>query len=158
MIPTFKTTVLGTERGHLLVIEDSQEDFTTLLRMIQQLNYQLKIQHFLNGDEALDFLLKNGKEEENTDRSLPNLILLDLNLPGTDGRDILKAIKTDEYLRMIPVVIFTTSGSDRDVIGCSQNYANSYVIKPMDLNQMKSKLNIILKHWFEVHTMPNMNY
>ncbi|NJN75498.1 MAG: response regulator, partial [Synechococcaceae cyanobacterium RL_1_2] len=118
----------------------------------------LKIQHFWDGDEALDFLFQGAQNQGELCHSLPNLILLDLNLPGTDGRDILKAIKTHEHLRMIPVVIFTTSASDRDVIACSQNYANSYVIKPMDLDQMKSKLNVILKHWFEVNIMPKINY
>lgn len=138
----------------LLVVEDSEYDFETLLRVFKQLSFKASIYHCLDGDEALDFLFHKGKYEDTKINPIPSLILLDLNLPGTDGRDVLDRIKTDERLKIIPVVVFTTSSSPQDIKTCYQKGVNTYVLKPMDLKKLRTTLETLLLHWFEVSILP----
>lgn len=138
----------------LLVVEDSEYDFETLLRVFKQLSFSASIYHCLDDDEALDFLFHKGQYEAEKINPIPSLILLDLNLPGTDGRDVLDRIKTDEKLKIIPVIVFTTSSSPQDIKTCYQKGANTYIVKPMDFNKLKITIETILIHWFEVSILP----
>jgi CheY-like chemotaxis protein len=99
---------------HLLVIEDSNEDFEALCRIIDQVsNFSLDVHRCVDGDEALDWL--------NEASSHPDLIVLDLNLPGTDGREILVTIKQTKKLRSIPIVVLSTSSNPKDIEACYQS-------------------------------------
>ena len=84
----------------------------------------------------------------------PAIILLDLNLPGTDGREVLEQIKQDKSLKSIPVVIFTTSSNPRDIEACYQYGVNGYIIKPVDVNELKRTIQVFLSYWLEVNTLP----
>jgi CheY-like chemotaxis protein len=83
------------------------------------------------------------------------LILLDLNLPGTDGREVLRRIKQDDHLKTIPVIILTTSNNPKDIKACYQHGVNSYVIKPMDFKVLKHSIQTLLSYWFEITMLPS---
>ena len=84
------------------------------------------------------------------------MILLDLNLPGTDGRDVLAEIKRDEHLKLIPVVVLTTSSDERDIEKCYQAGANSYMKKPVDLGGFVSAIQRLKDYWFEIVILPKV--
>ena len=138
----------------LLVIEDSDEDFTALARMIVKANISNPIYRCEDGEEALDFLFHEG---EYTDESLaprPSLIVLDLNLPGTDGREVLATLKQDLKLRTIPVVIFSTSSNSQDVDACYRHGISGYIVKPMDTERLNQQVKTFLNYWFQVVELP----
>ena len=85
----------------------------------------------------------------------PSLILLDLNLPGTDGREVLRRIKQDDSLKLIPIVVFTTSNNPKDIEVCYRYGVNSYIVKPIDFAQLKRDIQILVDYWFEVATLPD---
>ncbi len=91
----------------LLIVEDSDEDFAILQRLMQHLNVQNPVYRCIDGDEVLELLYKVGSNDNRTDIQYPSVILLDLNLPGTDGREVLSQLKQDSSLKNIPIVVFT---------------------------------------------------
>jgi CheY-like chemotaxis protein len=114
----------------ILIVEDSPSDYESIQRSFKKLGVKGSLYHCETGEEALDFLYRRKEYSDEKDAPRPSVILLDLNLPGTDGRDILKKIKNDPELKSIPVVVLTTSDSDKDIRECYQYGANSYMIKP----------------------------
>jgi CheY-like chemotaxis protein len=139
----------------LLVVEDSDEDFEALNRIIAQIGtFPLTIHRCLNGEDALDFLNKEGEYQGLTDILPPGLILLDLNLPGTDGREVLAMIKQNIALKTIPVIVLSTSSNPKDIEDCYQSGANSYMLKPMDINGLKISMQMMLDYWFKVAILP----
>lgn len=137
----------------ILVVEDSPEDFEATRRSLQRGGLLHPLVHLGNGDEALDYLFRRGHFAR--DRSpRPRLILLDLNLPGTDGREVLASIKADDDLRQIPVIVFSTSRDHRDVEACYRAGANSYVQKPVDLPEFRRALDSVKSYWFETVLLP----
>lgn len=113
----------------ILIVEDSPSDYESIVRSFSKLGVQNSVFHCDSGDEALDFLYRrNAYKDKEAPR--PSVILLDLNLPGTDGRDVLKQIKNDPELKSIPVVVLTTSNLDKDIKECYAYGANSYMVKP----------------------------
>lgn len=141
----------------LLVIEDSDEDFEALGRLMRQSSVLHPVHRCLDGDEALDFLYHKGKYGESLPVPRPSIILLDLNLPGTDGREVLELIKQDDSLKTIPVVVFTTSSNPKDIETCYQYGASGYILKSMDINQLKKKIQNFLKYWLETVILPEEN-
>ncbi|HET9769155.1 MAG TPA: response regulator [Thermoanaerobaculia bacterium] len=138
----------------ILVVEDSPEDFEATRRSLQRGGLVHPLVHVENGDAALDYLCRRGHFARGERSPRPRLILLDLNLPGTDGRQVLASIKADEQLRQIPVVVFTTSRDDRDVEACYRAGANSYVQKPVDLPEFRRALDSVKSYWFETVVLP----
>ena len=137
----------------ILVVEDSPEDFEATRRSLQRGGLLHPLVHLGNGDEALDYLFRRGHfARDRTPR--PRLILLDLNLPGTDGRQVLASIKADDDLRQIPVIVFSTSRDHRDVEACYRAGANSYVQKPVDLPEFRRALDSVKSYWFETVLLP----
>jgi CheY-like chemotaxis protein len=134
----------------LLIVEDSNEDYEVLRGFVQQSPTNLSIQRCKNGDQALAFLYRTGDYVTCESAPRPGLIVLDLNLPGTDGREVLRRIKQDENLKSIPVVVFTTSDNPKDVADCYQYGVNSYIVKPINFAQLKRHIQILLDYWFEV--------
>jgi CheY-like chemotaxis protein len=131
----------------LLVIEDSNEDFEALSRIMGQVSQiSLDLHRCVDGDEALDFL--------NQTPFNPDLIILDLNLPGTDGREILVTIKQTQKLRSIPIVVLSTSSNPKDIEACYQSGVNSYMLKPMNINELKDSLRVMLDYWFKAMVLP----
>jgi CheY-like chemotaxis protein len=139
----------------LLIIEDSDEDFAAFERVIGKLSLFQQVYRCTNGDDALDFLRQSGDYLMHpTPR--PSMILLDLNLPGIDGREVLEEIKQDHLLKMIPVVVFTTSDNPKDVDVCYQHGANGYIVKPIDVKKLTKTIQVIVDYWFEATTLPSL--
>jgi CheY-like chemotaxis protein len=139
----------------LLVVEDSDEDFEALNRIIAQIDtFPLKVYRCINGDDALDFLNKEGEYQDVTDISPPGIILLDLNLPGTDGREVLLRIKQSPTLKTIPIVVLSTSSNPKDIEDCYQSGANSYMLKPMNIIEQRISMRMMLDYWFKAAILP----
>ncbi len=135
----------------ILLVEDSPEDFETTQRAFRRSGLKNPIFRCADGDEALDFLFRRGRH---AGAPPPGVILLDLNLPGTDGREVLSEIKADPELKQIPVIVLTTSSDDRDVAACYKAGANSYIQKPVDLDGFMRAIERLNDYWFEVVILP----
>ena len=138
----------------IMVIEDSPEDFEATERGFRKAGLQNPIIHCDDGDEALDYLHRRGRWEDPDSSPRPTVILLDLNLPGTDGREVLQDIKADEELRSIPVVVLTTSSDKRDIEACYLAGANSYVQKPVNLDGFLEAIQRLKDYWLEISILP----
>jgi CheY-like chemotaxis protein len=137
----------------ILLVEDSPEDFETTQRAFRRSGLKNPIFRCADGDEALDFLFRRGRH---AGAPQPGVILLDLNLPGTDGREVLSEIKADPELKQIPVIVLTTSSDDRDVAACYKAGANSYIQKPVDLDGFMRAIERLNDYWFEVVILPKV--
>jgi two-component system response regulator len=135
----------------ILLVEDSPEDFETTQRAFRRSGLNNPIIRCSDGDEALDFLFRRGVH---TDAPRPGVILLDLNLPGTDGREVLSEIKASDDLKQIPVIVLTTSADERDVQACYQAGASSYIQKPVDVEGFMRAIERLNDYWFEVVILP----
>lgn len=142
----------------IMIVEDSDEDFYTFMRVTQNLDplkrSQYKFLRFEDGDEALDYLFRQG-DYQNLNAPLPVGILLDLNLPGTDGRDIIRKVKQTPNLQMIPIIVLSTSSSVHDIQTCYRYGANSYMLKPMGVLEMQQTVQILFQNWFQFTVLPS---
>jgi two-component system, chemotaxis family, response regulator Rcp1 len=131
----------------ILLVEDNPGD----VRLTQEALRDAKVRNNLNvvsdGVEAVAFLMRDGAYRN---APHPDLILLDLNLPRKDGREVLEIIKEDEVLKQIPVVILTTSQAERDILDTYRLRANAYVTKPVDLEQFMNVVKSIEQFWLEI--------
>lgn len=138
----------------ILLVEDSPEDFETTERALRKSGLKNPIFRCVDGDDALDFLYRRGMYSDPQKAPRPGVILLDLNLPGTDGREVLNEVKTDPDLKQIPVIVLTTSKDDRDIEVCYRCGANSYIQKPVDLDGFMKAIERLNDYWFEVVILP----
>lgn len=138
----------------LLTIEDSDEDFTAFERVVRKLSINKPIFRCTDGEDALEFLHHTGKYNGHQ-VTRPAMILLDLNLPGMDGRDVLWQIKQDENLHSIPIVVFTTSSNPIDIEVCYQRGVNGYIVKPIDTSKLIWTIKLFMSYWFDVTTLPH---
>ncbi|OLP17983.1 two-component system response regulator [Leptolyngbya sp. 'hensonii'] len=138
----------------LLIAEDSDEDFEVLQLLMQQLEVQNPIYRCTNGDKVLDFLYQDGDYGDAEVAPRPSVILLDLNLPGTDGRDVLEQLKQDQKFKEIPIVVFTTSSNPRDIEFCYQQGANGYLIKPVDADELEKTVQAFVSYWLGANIAP----
>ncbi len=142
--------LLGTEI-EILLVEDNPGD----IRLTKEALHECKMHNNLNivcdGEDALNYLFqRNGHE----DKIRPDLILLDLNLPKVNGRQILEEIKKADELKRIPVVILTTSEAEEDIIKTYDLHANCYITKPVDLNQFIKVIKSINDFWLTIVKLP----
>jgi CheY-like chemotaxis protein len=138
----------------LLVIEDSDEDFAALTRMINKAQISNPIYRCEDGEEALEFLYHTGEYEDESLAPRPSLIVLDLNLPGTDGREVLAELKQNQDLQTIPVVIFSTSSNPKDVDTCYRCGISGYIVKPMNTDRLNQLVQTFLDYWFKTVQLP----
>jgi CheY-like chemotaxis protein len=138
----------------ILLVEDSPEDYAATVRAFKKAGLANPIVRCADGDDALNFLHRRGPYADPARAPRPGVILLDLNLPGTDGRDVLAEVKADAALKAIPVIVLTTSSDERDVAGCYQAGANSYVQKPVSLERFFLAVQRLKEYWFEVVILP----
>ena len=135
----------------ILLVEDSETDAELTLQALKQGKLENTVQHVKDGVEALKFLRKEG---EYSDVKRPDLVLLDLNMPKLDGREVLRLIREDDSLKGIPVVVLTTSSHDKDILETYGLTANSYIVKPVDLNSFFDVVRQISNFWVRVVALP----
>lgn len=140
----------------LLVVEDNDEDFAILMELMDEMKIQQPIYRCTDGDEVLDFMYYKGLYKNNNLIPRPSVVLLDLNLPGTDGREVLEQLKNDEQLKRIPVVIFTTSSNPQDIDFCYGHGANGYLIKPLDFEKLQITIQAFVDFWLNANLLPQV--
>jgi CheY-like chemotaxis protein len=141
----------------ILLVEDNDDDFFATTRAFKKVGLANPVQRCTNGDQTLDYLLRRGEFSEPDKAPRPGLVLLDLNLPGTDGRQVLRIIKADPDLKKIPVIVLTTSRARQDIEKCYADGANSYMQKPVDMAGFVQAIAHLKEYWFEVALLPKEN-
>lgn len=142
-----------TLRG-ILLIEDNPDDFEATARSFKKADLVNPLHWCSSGQEALDYLHQTGKYASLAGSERPALILLDLNMPGLDGRALLEIVKQDKLLRRIPVVILTTSTDARDIDRCYELGASTYIQKPVDFDGLIRVARVIRDYWFGIALVP----
>lgn len=145
-------SVDGQQSYHILLVEDDLGDAGLVKIALRRGTYPVTLHHVKNGNEALAFLRRIGGDFQTAPR--PSLILLDLNLPGRSGHEILEDLKGDRALRGIPVVVLSTSEADRDVAKAYSLGANSFMSKPMDVEDFTRAIHAVQDYWFRVVCLP----
>lgn len=138
----------------LLVVEDSDEDFEVLQLLMEDMNVAQPIYRCKTGDTVLELLYEDATLPDQAVPIRPAVILLDLNLPGIDGREVLEQLKQDEQFRTIPIIIFTTSSDPKDIKYCYQKGANGYFIKPVNPDKLERNIQAFVSYWLEVNHLP----
>ncbi|MEB2784118.1 response regulator [Algoriphagus persicinus] len=132
---------------HILLIEDNEGDVILTLEAFEESRIKTRISVVKTGKEALDFLFRNG-EYENAER--PDLILLDINIPVYNGLEVLQKVKKDSILKKIPVIMLTTSSNQKDINTAYEYHANSYVSKPMEMDEFLKAILKIEEFWLQL--------
>jgi CheY-like chemotaxis protein len=135
----------------ILLVEDNPGDARLAVEALKESKIQNTLHVVMDGEEASDFLFRKGKY---ADSAHPDLILLDLNLPKKDGRELLAEIKNDPVLKRIPVVVLTTSKAEEDILKTYNLHANCYITKPLDLEQFMKVIKSIEEFWLTIVVLP----
>ena len=135
----------------ILMVEDNPGDVRLTLEALKESKIRNTLTVLMDGAEVMPYLKKEGKY---SNALRPDLILLDLNLPKKDGREILSEIKTDPALRALPVVILTTSQADAEILEAYNLHANCYITKPVDLDQFLTVIRAIENFWLTIVKLP----
>ena len=136
---------------NVLHVDDSIEAVYLMQNAFEEVDFEHSIFIAQNGNEALDYLRKSGRDNNETS---PDLILLDINMPVMDGFEFLDNIKNEESTKHIPVIMFTTSSSITDVMKSYQKHANTYIVKPGNLDEYMDVANSIKTFWANTASLP----
>jgi CheY-like chemotaxis protein len=140
----------------VMLIEDNIDHAELVIRTLEEHRIGNRVQHFLDGQTALDYLFRHGKFAEQAETPRPHVILLDLRLPRVDGIDVLKTIKAEDELKSIPVIVLTTSEAEKDVAKAYYNHANSYLVKPVGFEDFKKLMDDLGFYWLGWNVNPNL--
>lgn len=138
----------------ILMAEDDEEDSMLVRDALAESQLSIKLYVVNNGEELIDYLYNRGQYTDRSKAPRPGLILLDLNMPKKDGLEVLRDIKTDPYLRQIPVVVLTTSSAEEDIYHTYDLGANSFIIKPATFESLVEVMQAVGKYWFEIVELP----
>lgn len=127
---------------NILYVEDNEDYIDFVKRAVKKNNIPIKVSSVTDGQKAVEYLNNNDAAVKKA-----NLILLDIHLPGIDGIEVLKKLRKDEHMSLVPVIMFSTSDNPADVKKCYQYGANAYVVKPMGMEQLSSSLSSIYNFW-----------
>lgn len=139
--------------ANILLVEDNPGDIRLTQEALKESPVKSNLYVVKDGVEAIEYLKRKGKF---TNAIVPDLILLDLNLPKKDGREVLAEIKADDNLKTIPVVILTTSDADQDILKSYRLHANCFITKPVDLDQFIYIIQQVQIFWFNVVKLPSL--
>lgn len=131
----------------ILLVEDSSSDEELTLRALKRHNISNRVVVTRDGAEALDYLFAEGSHAGRNPDEVPQVVLLDLNLPKIDGIEVLRRIRADERTKLLPIVILTSSREDKDILGGYASGANSYVVKPVDFTQFAEAVRQLGSYW-----------
>ena len=141
---------MGSKKVHFLIAEDDDDDFFIIEKSLKERGADdFRIDRFEDGESLLEYLKTFEFQEE-----AGCVVLLDLNMPKKDGRQVLKEVKTDEQLKKIPILILTTSNAPEDILQCYQLGANAYFIKPSNFGEFRDMIQAIGNHWFRFAQIP----
>jgi two-component system response regulator len=142
------------EERKILLVEDNADDEALTIRALKRNNIVNAIDVVRDGAEALDYLFCRGAWSERDPGQVPQVVLLDLKLPKVGGLEVLKAIRTDEKLRLLPVVILTSSTEEQDIVKSYGLGANSYIRKPVDFDQFSEAVRTLGLYWLVLNQAP----
>jgi len=140
----------------VLLVEDNADHAELVIRTLQDHRIANKIKHFLDGQAALDYLLRRGEYTDPASSPYPHMILLDLRLPRVDGLEVLRIIKEQDDLKNIPVIILTTSEAEKDVARAYDNHVNSYLVKPVGFDEFSKLMQDLGFYWLGWNTHPRI--
>lgn len=152
-LKTDDTMVKETRPFNILLIEDNPGDVRLTQEAFKEGRKKVNLEVVMDGVEAIKYLKQEGKYK---DKATPDLVLLDLNLPKWDGREVLREIKTDPTLRRIPVVVLTTSNAEQDIINSYDLHANCFINKPVDFDNFFDIVQKIEDFWLTITILPTM--
>ncbi|MDW7675654.1 MAG: response regulator [Bacillota bacterium] len=138
----------------ILLIEDDEDDYMLTKEALKESRLKNDMVWVRDGQEAMDYLLREGDYQDSSNWPMPELVLLDLNLPKKDGREVLAEIKTNPVIRHIPVVVLTTSKAEEDIIKSYDLGGNSFIQKPVSFDKFVETMKAIGRYWFEVVALP----
>lgn len=137
---------------HILLVEDNEGDIVLITEAFEDIKLKNEISIVRNGEEAISFLeKKNGFENV----KIPDLIILDINLPKINGHEVLQFIKTNDNYKTIPVIMLTTSSSESDISASYKNHANCYITKPVNVDEFLTAVTSIEEFWISLVTLPS---
>lgn len=138
--------------AEILLVEDNEGDIELTREAFEDARFRNNLHIAEDGDVALDYLFKrNGYE----DAVKPDIILLDLNLPSTDGKEVLETIKADPELRRIPVIVLTSSQADKDIVESYDLHANCYIVKPVNASKFMTVVQNVENFWVDIVCLPS---
>lgn len=149
-----ESTANRVETAVVLLVEDDPDDQALMRRVFRKSRYPVSLQIVTDGQEAMDYLLRRGPFEDPHGTPRPDLVLLDLNMPNLDGKQVLARMQADPDLRPIPVVVLTTSRQQRDVMECYQLGCNSFITKPAEMDDLIKMLRALESYWLDLVTLP----
>ena len=136
---------------NILLVDDNIGDGRLINEIMLESKLKIQLSTVTDGMEAIDFLFQKGKY---VNAALPNLIILDLNLPKKDGREVLAEIKNNSVIKKIPVIILTASENEEDIMKAYELHANCYITKPLSLEKFTRVLKLIEEFWFSIVQLP----
>jgi CheY-like chemotaxis protein len=143
--------MINNRAAEILLVEDNDNDVALTRESFKRCKILVNLHHVNDGEDCMAFLRKQG---EYATAPTPDLILLDLNMPRMDGREVLAEIVADETLSSIPVVVLTTSSDEMEVLKMYKLRCSSYIVKPLDFDQFLQAVRLIAEYWFTVVVLP----
>lgn len=138
----------------ILLVEDNPQDEILILRSLRKVNLANQVDVARDGQQALDYLFREGEFSERDGPELPMVVLLDINLPRVNGLEVLERIRGDQRTRLLPVVILTSSDEERDRLKSYENGANSFVRKPLDFTEFAESVASLGVYWLAINIAP----
>ena len=138
------------KRYDILVVEDNRDDIVFIEEALSETDYDVSLNVVRDGEEAVGYLERISAGEKGT----PDLVFLDLNLPRKSGLEFLHEMRGRERFRLVPVVVLTTSKAEDDIRKSYENFANSYIVKPIDLNEFIRLIRQVTGFWFNIAVLP----
>jgi len=140
------------KNANILLVEDNEGDIVLTLEALKDAKAGNSVMVVRDGEEAMQYLLRQGQYKN---AETPDIILLDINLPKMNGKEVLEQIKKNESLRIIPVIMLTTSNSENDIRECYLNHANCYITKSSDFQEFMEIVDMIVNFWLRIVQLPN---
>lgn len=138
----------------ILIADDDAEDRMLIHEALEESRLKNQVQFVENGEELMDYLQNRNRFSDKEKFPTPGLILLDLNMPKKDGREALKEIKSDDMLKLIPIVVLTTSKAEEDVLRTYDLGVSSFITKPVTFSSLVDVMKTLSKYWFEIVELP----
>ncbi len=138
----------------ILIADDDSDDRLMIKEALEEIDLSNTIHFVEDGEQLMDYLKRRGSYKDMSDLPLPGLIILDLNMPKKDGREVLSEIKIERGLSMIPVVVFTTSKAEEDILRSYNLGVNSFITKPISFDSLVDIMKTLARYWLEIVELP----